>query len=406
MRLASISSPARPRAAAIIGDDVLDLAMAERLLPIARWIPPSMNQLIAGGPEGLDIVRRVVGAAAEAAPALAGDLRETGALASSAEVRLAAPVPDPGILLSHARAYRDHLAEMGSGEEAPRYPVGFMKNANSIVGSGTPIRLPASAADMVDFEGEMSVVFSRPCHGVAAADALDHVLGVTIVNDVSARDWMTDIRTFPDRNRMGKQFATFSPMGPWITTWDDGMTMRSSQESQSDRLFAWQNWALARLHAEHAREPIFYYRFAQEPPAPAMAGMDALGAFHSGELPYTLRNLGKRDWPWRDADRALCETMSGYWLDFARTGDPNGGGRPPWPRFEAERRARMVFAEGRAASERTPHSERMALLDDFLRLGAAYGRRRLAATGIATAPRAALRLRARRERYPRRRQLC
>lgn len=221
MKLATIASPPSGRSAAIVGDMVLDLGLAGTLTPLARWIPAALADVIAGGDEAMAIIRRIVGAVENAAPSLLQDLVAQHILRPLATTSLLAPIPTPGILLSHARAYRDHVAEMQKGDETPPHPVAFMKNGHSVIGTGTAIVLPSSADAMVDFEGEISVVFSRPCHGITVDEALDHVLGFTIVNDVSARDWVPEIRSAPDRNRMGKQFRTFSPMGPWIATLDE-----------------------------------------------------------------------------------------------------------------------------------------------------------------------------------------
>ncbi len=247
-------SPGGPRSALVVNDFVLDLARSGALLPIARWIPTSTDTLIAGGAEGLDILRRIEDALRAAAQTLRDDMIETGVLTPLSSARLAAPVARPGILLSHARAYHSHLAEMEGAAPPPRYPAGFIKNVHAIVGPDAPIRLPRAAPSMVDFEGEVSIVFSRRCHGVSPAEALDHVLGVTIVNDMSARDWVEEMKTFPDRNRMGKQFPTFAPMGPWIVTLDDiadindlHMTTRVNGEVMQDSRTSDLIWPLSDL---------------------------------------------------------------------------------------------------------------------------------------------------------------
>ena len=229
MRLATIQCSPRGRVVVVLGDEVIDPSLAADVLPIAHWVPHSMVEVIAGGSEGLEILRRLVAMVRAAPEVVRDDLRSGLALRKLADVRLAAPVPQPALLLCHAHAYHEHVSEMDGrasaagkvGGSAPKYPIGFMKNGHAVIGPDAPIVLPESASEKVDFEGEISVVFGRACHGVRAENALDYVFGATIVNDVSARDWVGEMREFPDRNRMGKQFAGFAPMGPWIVTLDE-----------------------------------------------------------------------------------------------------------------------------------------------------------------------------------------
>ena len=76
---------------------------------------------------------------------------------------------------------------------------------------------------MVDLEGEFSIVFGKPCHNVGEAQAMDHVAGFTLINDVSARNWVEQFQRTkdPNQNRMGKNLPTFCPMGPVIATKDE-----------------------------------------------------------------------------------------------------------------------------------------------------------------------------------------
>ncbi|MGH7033454.1 MAG: fumarylacetoacetate hydrolase family protein, partial [Stellaceae bacterium] len=206
------------RTGALIGAEVLDFALAAPSLPLANYVPSTMPALLAGGAEGLDVVRRVIDQAA----GQTARLRETGALKPLAELRLLAPVPRPGILLSHGRAYKSHLKEMNRTQPAEN-PSAFLKNINSIVGSGTPIRLPPQCADMVDQEAEFSIVFGAPCHKIKEDEAMACVAGYTMINDVSARNWVENFQKTgdPDLNRMGKQLPGFTPMGPVIATKDE-----------------------------------------------------------------------------------------------------------------------------------------------------------------------------------------
>ena len=219
MKLVTLSIPPGGRTGVVIGYDVLDFALATPLLPLAGWVPPDMRDLLAAGSEGLDLIRRLIDRVESGG--MASRLRETGALKPLASTPLLAPVPRPGIVLSHGRAYKSHLAEMNSkGEEGPH---AFMKNVNAIIGPGAPIILPPQCPDMVDLEGEFSIVFGKPCNNVGEAQAMDHVAGFTLINDVSARNWVEQFQRTkdPDQNRMGKNLPTFCPMGPVIATKDE-----------------------------------------------------------------------------------------------------------------------------------------------------------------------------------------
>lgn len=98
----------------------------------------------------------------------------------------------------------------------PETPILFAKFANAVVGSGQPVRIPP-ITDQVDYEAELGVVIGRRATAVSVDDALDHVLGYTCVNDVSARDLQ-----FADQQWVrGKTLDSFCPMGPWIVTTDE-----------------------------------------------------------------------------------------------------------------------------------------------------------------------------------------
>jgi 2-keto-4-pentenoate hydratase/2-oxohepta-3-ene-1,7-dioic acid hydratase in catechol pathway len=264
MKLVTISVPPGGRTGVLVGSDVLDFALAAPILPLAGWVPQAMPALLAAGTEGLDLIRRLIDRIDSGRGEVAARLRTARALRPLAEVECLAPVPRPGIVLSHGRAYKSHLKEMNSkGEDEPH---AFMKNVNAIIGPGAPIVLPPQCPAMVDIEGEFSVVFGAPCHNVAEADAMDRVAGYTLINDVSARDWVEAFQRTkdPDQNRMGKQLPTFCPMGPTIATKDeiadpDDVHMVSAlngtvmQDSNTSDLI----WNIRQLIAYYSR----WYRF-------------------------------------------------------------------------------------------------------------------------------------------------
>lgn len=102
-----------------------------------------------------------------------------------AAVRLGPPVDDGASVYLVGANYRKHAEEAGLG--VPAAPVVFMKPTTALVGPGAPIRLPAISSEM-DYEGELAVVIGRTARHVAKADAARHVAGLTVVNDVTARD--------------------------------------------------------------------------------------------------------------------------------------------------------------------------------------------------------------------------
>jgi 2-keto-4-pentenoate hydratase/2-oxohepta-3-ene-1,7-dioic acid hydratase in catechol pathway len=132
-----------------------------------------------------------------------------------ADARLLAPVPDPEKIICLGLNYRDHAAE--TGQEPPAAPLWFGKFANSLIGSGEPIVLPAAHPDYVDYEAELAVVIGRPAHRVDAASALAHVAGAMPFNDVSARDLQLQNQLWTS----GKAIDTFAPCGPALVTMDE-----------------------------------------------------------------------------------------------------------------------------------------------------------------------------------------
>ena len=133
---------------------------------------------------------------------------------SLSDVRLLAPVPNPPQFLGIGLNYRLHAAETGA--VIPESPICFPFFNSSIINPGDAIRLPPFT-DKVDWEVELAVVIGKEACSVSEEDAVDHIAGYTIVNDVSARD----IQLSEGQWSRAKSFDTFKPMGPWIVTTDE-----------------------------------------------------------------------------------------------------------------------------------------------------------------------------------------
>jgi 2-keto-4-pentenoate hydratase/2-oxohepta-3-ene-1,7-dioic acid hydratase in catechol pathway len=133
---------------------------------------------------------------------------------SLGEVHLLAPVPHPGKIVGIGRNYADHARETGSA--VPDRPLLFAMWANAVVGPRASIRYPAITRAL-DYEAELVVVMGRTASQVPVTHALDHVLGYTCGNDVSARD----LQYGDSQWVRGKALDTFAPIGPWIVTTDE-----------------------------------------------------------------------------------------------------------------------------------------------------------------------------------------
>lgn len=131
------------------------------------------------------------------------------------EARLLTPLTSPQKVVAIGLNYADHARE--SDMELPDAPVVFAKFTSSIVGPDQPVRFRKQDATEVDFEAELAAVIGRRARDVDVVDALGHVYGYTLCNDVSARD-----AQFADGQWIrGKSFDTFCPLGPWIVTGDE-----------------------------------------------------------------------------------------------------------------------------------------------------------------------------------------
>ncbi|HEY4014555.1 MAG TPA: fumarylacetoacetate hydrolase family protein [Polyangiaceae bacterium] len=114
--------------------------------------------------------------------------------------------------------YRKHAEEQGA--KIPERPILFMKGLGATQNPGDPIVLPRHLqSDEVDYEGELAVVIGKAAKNVSRERALEHVLGYTCANDVSARDWQ--IKLGGGQWCRGKTFDTFAPLGPRLVTADE-----------------------------------------------------------------------------------------------------------------------------------------------------------------------------------------
>ena len=147
---------------------------------------------------------------------LFGDYRP-GAALDPAGLRRLAPVT-PSKIVAVGLNYRDHAREMGKA--LPSEPLIFLKPPSAMIGPGESIVIPPRAG-RVDHEAEVGIVIGRTARNVRAAEARDHVLGLTCVNDVTDRD----IQKRDVQYTRAKGFDTFAPIGPAIAVGLDGAAL-------------------------------------------------------------------------------------------------------------------------------------------------------------------------------------
>ena len=141
-------------------------------------------------------------------------LRRRSFTGKSMDVRLGPPIARPTKIICIGKNYAEHAKE--GGFDAPKSPLLFSKTPNTLNGPFDPVLMPLSSGQ-IDWEVEVAVVIAKEGKRIAAEQALDHIAGYSVLNDVSGRQaQFADSQWF-----RGKSFDTFAPMGPALVTADE-----------------------------------------------------------------------------------------------------------------------------------------------------------------------------------------
>ena len=197
-------------------------------------------------------------------------------------VELRSPLLAPGKIVCVGLNYHDHCREQGI--PAPGHPILFAKFANAVTHPGAPVRQP-SITDQLDFECELAVVIGRRATRVAPEDALDHVFGYTILNDVTARDLQRADRQW----LRAKGSDGFAPIGPVIVTADEladpqRLPIRSSVNGET-----WQDSTTAEMVFDVAALISFASRSITLEPGDILSTGTPAGVGHYQDPPRYLR---------------------------------------------------------------------------------------------------------------------
>ncbi|MCH6265347.1 fumarylacetoacetate hydrolase family protein [Neobacillus citreus] len=219
MKLVSFANNGRKSIGAIVGEVVIDLQTAykAKLQKEGKFfsnrvaevcLPDNMVEFLQGGKESMDAAKEAVQFALKNNP------NDIPLLLNKSDIKICAPILNPGKIICVGHNYRDHIVEMG--RDLPTYPVLFAKFANTVIGPEDDIPFyPIS--EQLDYEAELAIVIGKRARNVPQETALDYVAGYTICNDVTYRDIQRRTTQF----FQGKSVDGTAPMGPWIVTSDE-----------------------------------------------------------------------------------------------------------------------------------------------------------------------------------------
>lgn len=216
MRLVTFDTGGPARAGLAVHAYIADLEKAARAAGGDR-LPANVRALIAEGPRAWRSAGKLARATEKLAKAVAkGTERRPAWLIPEDRVHLGAPVPDAQKIICIGQNYLAHIREqerLGAKVETPAEPIFFTKFTTTLTGPYDPIPLPPTAVtSKVDYEVELAVVIGRPTKAVSQAEALSHVAGYMVMNDVSARDCQHRDKQWC----RAKSFDGFGPCGPWL----------------------------------------------------------------------------------------------------------------------------------------------------------------------------------------------
>jgi carboxylesterase type B len=140
------------------------------------------------------------------------------------------------------------------------------------------------------------------------------------------------------RTKFGPLAAEFLTLYP--ATNDEEAALASNMAAQDNSRIS--TWSWAREWAKGSKNPVYTYFWTHAPPGP---GSHMRGAYHGSEINYVLGNLDATDLPWTEEDRRIADTISTYWANIIKTGNPNGASLPVWPDYDAKAASVMALGD-------------------------------------------------------------
>lgn len=129
-----------------------------------------------------------------------------------------------------------------------------------------------------------------------------------------------------------------------------------------DEAFGIQAYTWAKTQSNSDKSPVFLYNFNRK--LPAHSPETQFGAFHSSEIVYAYDNLHTLHRPWEAIDQEIASLMSSYWVNFAKSGDPNGPGLPRWDPYSPQQEGAMLF-DTISGQQTIPNLNQLKFWEDY-----------------------------------------
>ncbi len=223
MKLVTFSTPEfpKPHLGLVQNDEVLDVNLAGRALQLT--IPDSMLALIEQYEQGQKTLQELLAKANNRPFSQVKTFTDVGAAHRLQEVKVYAPIPQPRKnVMCMALNYAEHAKETADIRERattapPTIPILFTKATTTINGPYDPFVIDPTVSNEIDWEVELGVIIGKGGRHISEADALSHIFGYTVINDITARDLQTRHKQF----FLGKSLDGSCPIGPYIVTADE-----------------------------------------------------------------------------------------------------------------------------------------------------------------------------------------